>query len=224
MKRKISNGWVWFWLIMFWPVGLYLALVRSNWSKNGKKFLMGFFIFAFIISLTQQILFATIPGYREYSQSQTTTTIETTPIETIVETQLIPTVDEKEKEEKRIEEIKTSISINNFSFYEPNSAGGVEIEIDFKSLLNKEIKYVYFYTYFFNRAEDLLVDEISGNAKFITRCVGPFNKGDKGHGHWGYFYNYEVYYSKLSAVELHFNDGTLFTISGDDIQYIRNWN
>lgn len=151
-----------------------------------------------------------------------TSTSETTPTPTTITTET--TIDEETKEKERIEKIKNTISITNFTFYEPNSAGGVEVEIDFNSKIDKEIKYVYFYIYFFNRAEDLLVDNITGVAEFAVRSVGPFNQNDKGHGYWGHFYNYETYYSNIQAVEVHFTDGTLFTISGDDIQYINNWN
>ncbi len=45
-KKEISNGWIIFWFIIFWPVGVYLLVTRdSSGFSNGKGFIFwGWFL------------------------------------------------------------------------------------------------------------------------------------------------------------------------------------
>ena len=68
-KKKISIGWVIFWLIVFFPVGLYLMWVRTTWNKKIK---VGISIFFLILILYG--LFATGKETAESSSEELNTT------------------------------------------------------------------------------------------------------------------------------------------------------
>lgn len=46
-----QTGWAWFWLIVFWPAGLYAFWMREGAGKKVMQVLMGCFVAAYITML-----------------------------------------------------------------------------------------------------------------------------------------------------------------------------
>jgi hypothetical protein len=133
---------------------------------------------------------------------------------------------EKEAEEKRIESIKNSIEVNSvyFGYYDysnrfvknkTDEVDGFVVRIDWNNLTDNTIKYANFTVKFFNT-----VGDPKGGASLAL--TGPYKKGQPGatKNYWGPWFVNAMGKVKLSSAKIEYMDGTIISISVDDIKYI----
>ena len=83
--------------------------------------------------------------------------------------------EKEEKEKQKVEEIKSSIKVTRVWTATPNSAGGVDLYINWKNLSDKVIKYAYFTVVPYNSVNDIVTCKV---VKFVS--FGAFVEIEKG--------------------------------------------
>jgi hypothetical protein len=109
---------------------------------------------------------------------------------------------------------KDSIEIIKCYTEDPNSAGGVNVNVIWKSKSIRTIKYARFDISAYNAVEDEVKGEY--NDYFVGKSTGPFNKG-KTYGYGTYWenawYNFSITHAKINSIELEYMDGTIASIN-----------
>lgn len=121
---------------------------------------------------------------------------------------------DKLREIIRVKSVKTS---------KPNSAGGVDLYIDWVNNSEKTIKYTTFTVEPYNAVDDIVQDTIRWDSTFRGKTTGPIEKGEgskKGYYWECAWYNYSITYAQITKIEIEYSDGTTATINSDDIQYV----
>lgn len=131
---------------------------------------------------------------------------------------------QQEDKNKKIEQIKSSIKVTKVWTGSPNSAGGVDLYINWKNLSNNVIKYAYFTVVPYNSVNDIVTCSIRHYSRFTAQDDGPYGKG-KGNKGTAYYwenawYNYTIKRAELKEVEIEYMDGTSLSISEEYIKYI----
>ncbi len=124
----------------------------------------------------------------------------------------------------------------------PNSAGGVDINVRWDIISNKDIKYVTFTVAAYNAVDDTVYCEISGNNTANLKLTGPCQSGYSSYvipetyksgitskkyvdnvrleNVW---YNKTIEYAKLISVKIEFMDGEIVFVDKDNISKIENF-
>lgn len=135
------------------------------------------------------------------------------------------TKESEEKERKTLEEIKSSIRIIKIWTDRPNSAGGVDLYINWENLSDKTIKYVYFTVSPYNSVNDTVKCTIRKYSSFTAQDEGPYSKGQglKGTKYFweNAWYNYSIKGVNLESVRILYMDGTSLDIPEKYINYIQ---
>ena len=129
------------------------------------------------------------------------------------------------KENEMIENIKNSIKVTRVWTAKPNSAGGVDLYINWKNLSDKVIKYVYFTVEPYNSVNDTVTCTIRHYSEFTAQDDGPFKKG-QGTSGTGYYwenawYNHSIRGARLKSVRIIYMDGDSLDVSEKYIDYIK---
>lgn len=132
---------------------------------------------------------------------------------------------EQEKENRKIEEIKSSIKVIKVWTASPNSAGGVDLYINWKNLSDKVIKYAYFTITPYNSVNDTVNCTIRHYSSFTAQDEGPYSKG-QGTSGTGYcwenaWYNHSIKGAKLRSVRIVYMDGSSLDIPEKYVEYIK---
>jgi len=127
--------------------------------------------------------------------------------------------------ESSISDLNSPIIIQSLSTSEPNSAGGVSINIDFWNVSGKTIKYVYFDVIPYNRVGDLTTSEITGKSLVCIR-VTDFIKPFKSYGASGdcVWYNNSIASFKIESIRIVYTDNSEKSLSSNQIDKILNIN
>ncbi|MDU0204902.1 hypothetical protein ACYEXS_35745 [Paenibacillus sp. MAH-36] len=148
--------------------------------------------------------------------------------------------DMRDKEAKKAEEEKTNLlaeqaksakekarsimRISKIHPSKPNSAGGVDLEIEWANNSDKVIKYVVFSVEPYNAVNDIVVSQIGGNSLFKGKITGPVSKDDVGlkNSYWeNAWYNNSINTVQLVNVTIQYLDDTIVTLKDEDVQYIQ---
>ncbi len=139
--------------------------------------------------------------------------------------QLKQSQEDTEKEKQEIEQIKSSIKVTKIWASTPNSAGGVDLYINWKNLSDKIIKYAYFTVIPYNSVNDIVNCTIRHYSRFNAQDEGPYSKGQGTKGteyYWeNAWYNYSIKSVKLESVRIIYMDGTSLDIPEKYIDYIK---
>ncbi len=136
------------------------------------------------------------------------------------------TKENEEKEKQEIDNIKSSIKVTKIWTASPNSAGGVDLYINWKNVSNKIIKYAYFTVIPYNSVNDIVSCTIRHYSEFTAQADnGPYSQG-QGTSGTGYYwenawYNYSIKSVKLKSVRIMYMDGTILDIPEKYIDYIK---
>jgi len=134
-------------------------------------------------------------------------------------------LEEQAKENELIENIKSSIKVSKVWTAKPNSAGGVDLYINWKNLSDKVIKYVYFTIEPYNSVNDIVTCTIRHYSKFTAQDDGPFKKGQGTSGtayYWeNAWYNHSIKGANLKSVRIIYMDGDTLDIPEKYIDYIK---
>ena len=138
--------------------------------------------------------------------------------------QALEQIEQKHEEEEQA--IRDTIRVKRVWTSNPDSAGGVELYINFTNMSDKTIKYVTFGVQLYNAVDDVVEckydDALFG--VYYCRDTGPYEKGEGLSGtswHWGDFYNWDIDHAELVSVEIEYMDGTEIEIDGDDIELVQ---
>lgn len=132
----------------------------------------------------------------------------------------------EERRKAREQELKNTIRVKRVWTSNPDSAGGVELYINFTNMSNKTIKYVTFGIKLYNAVDDVVQCKYDKTITGVYYCrdTGPYEKGEGLSGtswHWGDFYNWDIDHAELVSIEIEYMDGTEIEIDGDDIELVQ---
>lgn len=127
---------------------------------------------------------------------------------------------------KQLEEIKNSIKVSKVWTDEPNSAGGVDLYINWQNVSDKVIKYAYFTIQPYNSVNDAVYCSIRHYSEFTAQADnGPYSKGEGTTGtnyYWeNAWYNYSIKNVKLKSARVEYMDGSELEIPEEYIEYIK---
>jgi len=138
----------------------------------------------------------------------------------------------KQEEERKIAEAAASakekareiIRVSKVSTGKPNSAGGVDLYINWKNNSEKTIKYAYFEVVPLNAVDDVVTSDIGRGSLFRGQETGPFKKG-QGSGSDMYYenawYNNTIVRAELRKIDIEYMDGTTVTLQDEDVKHVR---
>lgn len=120
------------------------------------------------------------------------------------------------------DKLREIIRVKRVYIYDTDSAGRVDISIDFSNNSDKEIKYLDFEVIPLNAVGDAVKDHGMYDSEKRFRATGPFSKGEglKGGWHWQGWYNATIETLKLTQLDIEYMDGTKLTIDEEDIPHI----
>lgn len=122
---------------------------------------------------------------------------------------------------KRFKELWNSIKVLEFK-HNVNSAGGVDVDIQFSNISQKTIKYVTFKIGVFNRVFDRINCTITHKNYFEVLYTGPLNKGATDKKHWDpSYYNKDTYKAFITGVNIEYMDGAKLDVKGDELMLIQ---
>ncbi len=122
--------------------------------------------------------------------------------------------------EKNADLIPSSIQIQKYYTSEPNSAGGVDVYLNFKNISDKTVKYASFTLVPYNAVGDMVKSEIGGDTYKKIQLTGPIKPGATGgYGHyWStLWYNSTITHMKITGIELEYMDGTTISTNNESI-------
>jgi len=108
---------------------------------------------------------------------------------------------------------------------EPNSAGGVSVNFNYKNLSNKTIKYLDWTGYPINAVGDAVTCSVRGNSSYSGRSTGPvkpnhYNNG----GYWDCaWYCFQAKKMVLTDISIEYMDGSTLDISTNELKYIKGY-
>lgn len=102
-----------------------------------------------------------------------------------------------------------------------NSAGGVDVEIEFENISDKVCKYIEFDITPYNKVDDIVYDDFGNSRKTIkhTGFVQPKEKMEVSTPK-PIWYSYDISYIKMNAVKITYSDNSVETIG--NVQNILN--
>lgn len=102
------------------------------------------------------------------------------------------------------------LAVYKYSSGTPNSAGGVDVNIHYKNISSKDIKYIVFTLKPYNAVDDIVTCTISGRAEAKLKVTGPLyamNMGDPDYSNWkNVWYNFSIKRIEIEKVEITYMD------------------
>lgn len=112
------------------------------------------------------------------------------------------------------------ISVSKVHASKPNSAGGVDVSIEWKNKSDKTIKYAYFTVLPYNAVDDVVRCKIRNYQACTVAVTGPIKPGAS-HGADGLWecvwYNSTITWARLGAIEIEYMDGTKEAFAGQEL-------
>lgn len=130
----------------------------------------------------------------------------------------------KEEQENRTTEetVRGIIRIKKTYTSHPNSAGGVDLHINWVNNSEKTIKYATFSTKPYNAVGDYVTCTIRHDPVFSGQCTGPYEKGS-GEGNSRYWanawYNSTIVGCSVTKVRIEYMDGSTVELNEEEIPY-----
>lgn len=120
----------------------------------------------------------------------------------------------------KIEDIQNSVIITGCSLGTPNSVGGCDLDIKFKNISGKTIKYISFDIDFINGVGDTVPCEIWGY-RCYKEVTGPMYTDTEYEVHWDtIMYNKTARSAKIRYIYIEYSDGTDLEIKEKNLHYV----
>lgn len=101
----------------------------------------------------------------------------------------------------------------------PNTAGGIDVEMSFKNLSDKTIKYITWGGYFINAVNDKIQNEV-GDDNIECKFTGPLKPDKAKSTYWeNVFYNSTAKKLKIDYIEIQYMNG--FKVEIEDNTFLR---
>jgi len=127
---------------------------------------------------------------------------------------------------EHLDAVKNSIQLTNYYLHTPNSAGGCDMTIRFRSISNKNIKYVVFVCKYYNAVDDVVYCDIRDYSVFRGQVTGPikYNGTNWDCYHWDCpIYNWSARKMEIIGIEIDYMDGTELNISDEEMKYVKGY-
>lgn len=125
---------------------------------------------------------------------------------------------------EHIKEIKSSIKIENYFLCSPDYAGGCDVNIHYRNISKKTIKYITFECEFYNAVDDYVRCEIRNSYSRRIKDTGPIKYWEYDSNIWGdVIYNYSARKMEIVGIEIDYMDGTKLKIHHDEMQYVKGY-
>lgn len=99
-----------------------------------------------------------------------------------------------------------------------NSVGGIGLQLTFKNMSEKTIKYIYFYFFAYNAVGDVQECSTTGKVKACLKYTGPLEPEKVARNTWDcVWYNSTISTCTLSEVEIEYMDGSTEKIDGGQV-------
>ena len=103
-----------------------------------------------------------------------------------------------------------------------SALGGVSIELIYRNLSDKTIKYIDFEVTPYNAVGDVISGDFDGKTTVLLNKVGPIGPGERRDTTWeNIWYNSTFRCFELNSVEITYMDGSTGTLSKEEID--RTW-
>ena len=108
------------------------------------------------------------------------------------------------------------IIVSKLDTSRPNSAGGVDVEVNFMNTSNKTFKYVVLTVLPYNRVGDVAPSEIGRKTSARLSATGPIQPGQGAHSSiWSnIWYNHSIHCVELTGIELTYMNGSTERLVG----------
>jgi len=104
------------------------------------------------------------------------------------------------------------IIIMNVKVSEPDYAGGVDVNVVYENISDKEMKYIVFHVVPYNAVGDIVKCDITGHSKIKLEVTGPVLIKEYTDGYFGTaWYNHSIKSAKLLKVDITYMDGSKVT-------------
>lgn len=129
---------------------------------------------------------------------------------------------QKEKLDRFIITVKelyhSPIIISGLYTSRPNSANGVNISVSGINISEKPIKYITFTVVPYNRVDDIVEDQISGNSKKFCKITGPIGNDEIYSSEFeNVWYNSTISYSEILSIEIIYMDNMKENITDKEV-------
>lgn len=118
------------------------------------------------------------------------------------------------------EKCASLISVSKVSVDKPNSAGGVDLHIEWTNKADKTIKYITFTVLPYNAVDDVVKCEIRGLSAAGCQVTGPVKPGASYGSDYRWecvWYNNTITWARLGAIEIEYMDGTKEAFAGQEL-------
>lgn len=107
-------------------------------------------------------------------------------------------------------DLPPAITLEKVATSNPNSAGGVNVTIPFKSEAHRTVKYVIFEVTAYNAVGDRVASTVDSEYTKTLRSTGPYRSGSRNYNeYWeNVWYNHSIECAKIEEVEIQFTDGS----------------
>ncbi|MCL2837551.1 MAG: hypothetical protein FWE04_00560 [Oscillospiraceae bacterium] len=124
----------------------------------------------------------------------------------------------------RAERLRGIVRVTDVRVSRPNSAGGVDLWVDWTNMSDRPIAYFDFTAVLYNAVGHRVNCDIGRTTNFRGRATGPFNRGQgnpRGY-HWrNAWWNNSGRSAILTEIRIEYMDGDRITISGDDLIHVQ---
>ena len=127
-------------------------------------------------------------------------------------------------EQSKQDKARAIIRVSRVSTDDPNSAGGVNFRVRWQNRTNKVVKYADFTVVPYNAVGDIVQCSIRHSSEYTGRVTGPIDAGEwfGGNYYWqAAWYNNTIVKAKLRKIRLEYMDGSVETLTGDEIKYVQ---
>ena len=119
----------------------------------------------------------------------------------------------------------TDFIIQSVSTSRPNSAGGVDVNIEFWNTGKKTIKYVYFTVEPYNTVDDVTISEINGKSQALVQVSDYIGENKFYIATWeNVWYNNSIAYAKIKHIKIIYKDNSEMNIGEKEIPNISGIN
>ncbi len=118
--------------------------------------------------------------------------------------------------------------IGNFGSFRPNTAGGIDWNVEFINTSKKTIKYITFWTTAYDRVGTRMPDLVGSGSTKSLRYTGPVDAGFTNTYKWSVlvpksptmwtnvWYNHSISCTTIDKVEIEYMDGKKVTVDDTD--------
>lgn len=120
--------------------------------------------------------------------------------------------------------VKNSIKIDDYFLCTPNYVGGCDMNLHFRNISKKTIKYIIFTCEFYNAVDDHVWCEIRDSYSIRIKETGPIKYWEYDSNIWcDVIYKHSARKMEIVGIEIDYMDGTELNISAEEMKYVKGY-